>query len=430
MYVRTTPEKMARVQLALDSLMNGGAPASSSNPPANTGPILTERVEPQNVILSNGNSTVMLNRTAAAAGMDNWTGDGNGQIHSESFYYSTRTSSNWPSASAPAASRNQTGSVVAGTNATFTVAATGTAPLSYQWVFNGANIAGATHEKPHINIKVKFVEGEASTNSSAFSWFMPDSWVTFETNSTLPPRFVSPYILKGSNSITRSELSVTNSIISQGTAILNDRSLAMVMNALAQRDGVDILTTPEFTTVDNRPAQIQMLDMMTVVLGMSAASADQKTNPHPLTEVLGFGPTFDVVAKVSDDGFSVKLKMSGSIAEFKGYTKAKTPTPQISGQKLEAEATVPDGHTIVLAGQGPVTTVVVKDKVPVLGSIPLLGRLFQTKSTSTVRKDLLVFVTPTLINADGTPYHPKADSHGQSPSAPPSASRDEAKKTN
>jgi beta-lactamase regulating signal transducer with metallopeptidase domain len=317
------------------------------------------------------------------------------------------------------------------TNATFSVAASGTPTLSYQWVFNGTNIAGATHEKPQINIKVKFVEiSEAISNSSGFDWVLNDAWSTFKTNQTPLPKFVSPYILKDSNSTTAVELNVTNSIISQSMAILNERQFPVAMRSLERHAGVDILTTPEVTTLDNRQAQIQMLDMITVVVGTNTAPAEGKTSSHFLTENLGLGPIFNVMPKVSDDRLSVKLKMTASVTEFKGYAKVDPPTPQLYGRKLEAEATVPDGQTIVLAGRGPVTSVIMKDKVPVLGDIPLLGRLFQRKSTYTTRKNLLVFVTPTLINADGSRYHFEAELDGKSPSAPPSASRDEAKKTN
>ena len=47
----------------------------------------------------------------------------------------------------------------------------------------------------------------------------------------------------------------------------------------------------------------------------------------------------------------------------------------------------------------------VKDKVPFLGDIPLLGRLFQDEASSKTKKNLMIFVTPTIINPDGSRFH-------------------------
>ncbi len=287
-------------------------------------------------------------------------------------------------------------------------------------------------EKPQINIKVKFVEvTEPIGNSTGFDWVLKDSWATFTTNPTPPPKFVSPYILKDSNSTTHVELTVTNSILSQSMVILDDRPHSMVMQNLKAQSDADILTAPEVTTRDNGRAQVQMLDTMTVVVGTNTAlGPDGKTGPHYLTESIGLGTIFDVIPKVSDDGLSVELKMTASVTKLKGYAKANIPIPLFFGQGLETEATVPDGQTLILAGRGAQMTIVMKDKVPVLGDIPLLGRLFQSSSTSMVRKDLLVFVTPTLIHPDGTRYHSEAESNAKSPSGPPPAIGDETKKTN
>jgi len=68
-----------------------------------------------------------------------------------------------------------------------------------------------------------------------------------------------------------------------------------------------------------------------------------------------------------------------------------------------ADPVLRPGETAVLRGPLVTETVRVKDKVPVLGDVPLLGRLFRSESTSTFKKRLYVFVTPVEMDAGGRP---------------------------
>jgi general secretion pathway protein D len=64
-----------------------------------------------------------------------------------------------------------------------------------------------------------------------------------------------------------------------------------------------------------------------------------------------------------------------------------------------------DGQTVVLGGLASETVSTLKDKVPVLGDLPLLGKLFRSESKTTKKKKLLVFITPTLIDPAGNRIH-------------------------
>jgi type II secretory pathway component GspD/PulD (secretin) len=66
-----------------------------------------------------------------------------------------------------------------------------------------------------------------------------------------------------------------------------------------------------------------------------------------------------------------------------------------------ADSTFPLGGTLALRGPLVTETVRMKDKVPVLGDVPLLGRLFRSESTSTYQKRLYVFVSPVEVDAAG-----------------------------
>jgi general secretion pathway protein D len=64
-----------------------------------------------------------------------------------------------------------------------------------------------------------------------------------------------------------------------------------------------------------------------------------------------------------------------------------------------------DGQTVVLGGLLSETVTTVKDQVPMLGDLPLIGRLFRSESKSTAKKNLLIFVTPLLIDPAGNRLH-------------------------
>jgi general secretion pathway protein D len=68
-----------------------------------------------------------------------------------------------------------------------------------------------------------------------------------------------------------------------------------------------------------------------------------------------------------------------------------------------------DGQTIVLGGLISETITKVSDKVPVLGDIPVLGRLFQSQSSDSTKDNLMIFVTPTIIDPAGNRVHTDDD---------------------
>jgi general secretion pathway protein D len=74
-------------------------------------------------------------------------------------------------------------------------------------------------------------------------------------------------------------------------------------------------------------------------------------------------------------------------------------------REVTTSAIVWDGQTIVLGGQVAENDQKVKDKVPMLGDLPLFGRLFRSESSSIQRKRLYVFVTPTIIDPAGNRMH-------------------------
>ena len=109
-----------------------------------------------------------------------------------------------------------------------------------------------------------------------------------------------------------------------------------------------------------------------------------------------------------------------TITEFVGYDTSSfqviaggssqnlaqaVPLPRIRTRQVTTSCVVWDGQTVVLGGLISEDIQKVKDKVPVLGDLPLFGRMFRSESSSTSKKNLLIFVTPTIIDPAGNRLH-------------------------
>jgi beta-lactamase regulating signal transducer with metallopeptidase domain/type II secretory pathway component GspD/PulD (secretin) len=224
--------------------------------------------------------------------------------------------------------------------------------------------------------------------------------------------------------------------------ILSDTQAQEFLQALRQTPGVDVMATPRVTTLSGRQAQIQQVEIKTVLTGMdpSAVAAPGRTaadvtNPSPfLSKPVPVGPTLDLIPTVAEDGYTVELTTIASLVEFLGYGKpTNTVAAFVNGKKQDVEPPLPvvrtrqasgraslyDGQSLLLIGPAAAVTNRFVDRVPVLGDVPGVGRLFRHEGTSTVNKHLLILVTPTLIDPAGNPIHAPGDLPFDPNSVPP-----------
>ena len=141
------------------------------------------------------------------------------------------------------------------------------------------------------------------------------------------------------------------------------------------------------------------------------AAIQPQTTPIPL------GPTLDVIPHVSADGYTIQMSLIPTVTEFLGYDDpgqfqaivgnlaAPTPLPRFRIRQVTTSSIVWDGQTIVMGGLIAEKVAKVRDKVPVLGDLPLVGRLFRSEAKSSSKKNLVIFVTPTIIDPAGNRVH-------------------------
>jgi general secretion pathway protein D len=169
--------------------------------------------------------------------------------------------------------------------------------------------------------------------------------------------------------------------------------------------------------------------LMWVILGavnIARAQVSAGTSSiTPSTQQIEIGPVLDVIPDVLSDGYTINLTLIPSLVEFEGYAAAPsfvstligstgnsggvvqlpTALPAFSVRQVVTTVNIWDNQTVVLGGLISSSTSSTKDKIPVLGDIPWVGNLFQSSSKTVLKKNLMIFVTATIVDPAGNRVH-------------------------
>jgi len=255
---------------------------------------------------------------------------------------------------------------------------------------------------------------------------------------------VSPLI----DSTVRKEGTLDNA----GEMVIGSSQASILINALKRKQGTDLLSAPRVTVMDGQPATI------TVAQEFIYPTAYE---PAPVPTVGGGGggnndggglggaiqiqsaiPQFETVAPDDEQpGFrevgvvlnvtptiekynSINLKLTPKVTEFDGFIEyggnsamigtASEGTPPLiiqpsgilmpifSVRKVDTQVSIFDGATVIIGGLTREEVKTVNDKIPVLGNLPLLGRLFQSSAESYQKRNLLIFVSASIVSRGGS----------------------------
>jgi len=161
-----------------------------------------------------------------------------------------------------------------------------------------------------------------------------------------------------------------------------------------------------------------------VVAGLSAR-AQVVSNPGtsaitPNAQQMEIGPLLDVVPYVLSDGYTINLTLIPSLTDFNGYDNppniatvtaglnvVQLPVilPDFTVRQVVTTVNVWDNQTVVIGGLISSQVTSTKDKVPFLGDIPFVGRAFQSQSKVSAKKNLMIFVTATIVDPAGNRVH-------------------------
>ncbi|MCS3425562.1 protein transport protein HofQ [Rahnella sp. BIGb0603] len=187
-------------------------------------------------------------------------------------------------------------------------------------------------------------------------------------------------------------LPVENPMFAAGfnLAHISGRILDLELTALEQEDKVDIIASPRLLTAHMQTASIKQ---GTEIPYQVSSGASGSTSVEFKEAVLGM----EVTPKILRDGrIELALQISQNMPG-RSIKQAEGEALAIDKQEIKTQVTVKDGETLVLGGIFQRKNQKTDTKVPVLGDIPVVGSLFKHQYTNEQRRELVIFITPTLI---------------------------------
>jgi len=217
------------------------------------------------------------------------------------------------------------------------------------------------------------------------------------------------------------------------SGIIGEFDVNAVVRALSQKSGTELLSAPKLTVLSGNPATITVAQELRYPQsygqiqsqvgtgsnsgGGSAGVSITSGTPQEFT-TRNVGVELRVTPTVEEDDRSISLDLNPKVTEFEGFVEYGGPSIAISGgttvtvppgfyqpifavREVTTKVTLWDGATLVMGGLTREDVKKVKDKVPVLGSLPIIGRLFRSVGESAQKRNLLIFVTANLVNAGG-----------------------------
>ena len=172
------------------------------------------------------------------------------------------------------------------------------------------------------------------------------------------------------------------------------------IDALIRDNKAHLLASPSIMTLSGKEARI--------IIGERFPYKEKTQTTTGTTETTKFvdiGTTLRVTPWVSPDGW-ITMYVHPEVSSLTAELEAG---PRVATREADATIVVKDGETIVIGGLIKRQEDSIKGKIPILGSIPILGRLFRHRSSDTTSTELVVFITPTIIKYRDSPGNQRSE---------------------
>ncbi len=189
--------------------------------------------------------------------------------------------------------------------------------------------------------------------------------------------------------------------LSLGWGQLDDNlNMAVILSALKETKNANILSTPSLLTLDNQEAFITVGQNVPFVTGSftnTGAGGDGAQNPFQTIERENVGITLTVTPHIND-GDAIVLDIEQEVSSLSGLSVTQSASDIITNErKIQTKVLAVDGRVVVLGGLIKDDVQDAQQKVPLLGDIPYLGRLFRSDGEKVTKSNLMVFIRSTII---------------------------------
>ena len=215
--------------------------------------------------------------------------------------------------------------------------------------------------------------------------------------------------------------------------VIGSTQLGFMLRALEQQTGSDLMSAPKVTVLSGKTAEIvvaqefrypEEYDAILSSVGTSGGTLTGSSAGVTITagtprnfKTRNIGVEMSVTPMVEADD-RISLQLAPSVTEFDGFVEYGGPSIAVSGgstvtipsgffqpifstRRIKTEVTIDNGATVVMGGLTREEVKTVRDRIPILGNIPLLGKLFRSNGQSSQKKNLLIFVTARLCGGHG-----------------------------
>jgi general secretion pathway protein D len=181
------------------------------------------------------------------------------------------------------------------------------------------------------------------------------------------------------------------------TAAIGSRNEFMVLiQALAKTSKANLLSTPNITTLNNMEAKIVVGQNVPFRTGTFSTANTGVSNPFTTIERQDVGITLKVTPQINSEN-RVKLKVEQEVSSIEPINNSGAADIITDKRTINTTIIANNGSTVVLGGLISNNVVESQSKVPLLGDIPVVGALFQSNSKTTNKRNLLIFLRPTVL---------------------------------
>lgn len=300
-----------------------------------------------------------------------------------------------------------------------------------------------------VEIEARFVEvQQTDLEELGIEWLLNDNWIIAQNagQKTLPPS-ARERIQMNKNDMTKGLRymgGVGDTVIATpgGTSggilsissVLTGPQVTMILHALEQRSGSNLLSAPKVTTRTGSNAEIKVVRELIYptdyeitpaqTLGTTGAQSFSPAFVTPTGfEERDLGVILNVTPTVGPDNYTIDLIMMPQVTELYEWINYGTKMsdgrgglvdmdlhqPIFHSRTITTSISIWDGQTVVMGGLITEAQETTEDKVPFLGDIPLLGHIFRSKTDHSVKRNLLIFVTANLVDPAGNKINKDSD---------------------
>jgi type II secretion system protein D len=185
----------------------------------------------------------------------------------------------------------------------------------------------------------------------------------------------------------------------------SSESVSFLLRALSYKETLHVLSRPMIRTVDNQVATVQVGKNVPIIYGFTTTATGSLA---PIVRYDGAGIILTVQPRITPDGMIVmhaaaeksQYESGGVVLVTDSTTGRNISSPVKDVTRAEATVSLASGETVVMGGLITSSDDTVERKVPWIADVPLLGQLFRYDTKTTVRTELLIFLTPRVIRTD------------------------------